>query len=213
MSHVRDPVGRQPLYRLAMTLGWGLAGLRRLAAASAVVTLLSATSAAGAPLPPFEPVDVCGSVGLVAWLEPSYLPPVPGMSGSAGHGRKWPGRFVVVLSEVGGISGAQVGQINGLLRSARDASALSGAPGDLLLVLPHRDPGALRAGVRLCVYGFRISGDEGGTWTDYDSLEIVGRNGDVRKHLVDRSADRFNTGEPPREPIGHSRIRHRTGVG
>lgn len=162
--------------------------LRRLAPALAVAAILSAAPAKGAPLPAFEPVDLCGSAGVVTWLDPLYLPAVPGMSGSAGHGRKWPGRFVILLHKTSGISAAQVAQINGLLSSAPDAAALSGVPGDLILVLPHRDRGALTAGVRLCVYGFDISGDEGGTWTDYDCLEIVGGNGEPGKQVPWRTA-------------------------
>ncbi|MFZ2100812.1 MAG: hypothetical protein WAU86_09640, partial [Oricola sp.] len=130
-----------------------------------VLTLLAAFAvlpANTAPLPPFRPVDLCGTVRSANWLPPLVRPPIKGMSGSAGHERKWPGRFVVVLDGVTGIGPENFRLINTLLTTSRDGASVALAPGELLLVLPFDDPGYLSDAAAICVTGFVIRGDEGG---------------------------------------------------
>lgn len=93
------------------------------------------------------------------------------MSGSIGRGRKWPGRFVIVLSRTD-LAAAIVERINLLLGFSLNAVGLKLGHADLVLVLTHEDAAALDGMASICVDGFTISGDEGGTWTDYRSLSI-----------------------------------------
>lgn len=148
----------------------------RISLSAAVLGLLGcAGSAVAAPLPPVPPVDVCGKVRSAKWLPPETRPAVPGMSGSAGRQRSWPGRFVVVLGATRGIVRSRKEQINRLLLTSRDGGGVALRPGQLLLVLPDEDPALLKRSDRICVTGFTVSGDEGGTWTRYEKLRFVGR--------------------------------------
>ncbi len=126
-----------------------------------------------APLPPLAPVDVCGEVRSARWLPPLTLAQVPGMSGSAGRERRWLGRFVIVLGETRGITRHQKTQINALLTTSSDGHGIDLLPGQLLLVLTADNPALLKRAARICVMGFAVSGDEGGTWTRYRDLRIV----------------------------------------
>lgn len=156
-----------PAYRTGKRgRGAWLAGL-------ATLVLVSAPGASAAPLPPLEPMDVCGIVRSARWLEPLELPPAAGMSGSAARIRSWPGRHVVVLGEVTGIDPADVGRVNALLSTSRDGAGSVLAPGELLLVLTDSDQSRLSSGMAICVSGFRIRGDEGGTWTFHDDLKAT----------------------------------------
>ena len=132
-----------------------------------------------APLPPFAPVDVCGKVRSARWLPPLTLAPVPGMSGSAGRERNWPGRIAVVLGETRGITRHQKAQINALLTTSGDGHGIDLLPGQLLLVLATDNAVLLKRADRICVTGFVVRGDEGGTWTRFGSLRILadGRSG------------------------------------
>ena len=146
---------------------------RMVISAIALALLCSNGSAVAAPLPPFAPVDVCGKVQSARWLPPRTLPPVPGMSGSAGRQRSWLGRFVVILDEVRGATRRQKAQINAMLTTSRDGAEVSLLPGQLLLVLAGDDPALLNQVDNICVTGFVVKGDEGGTWTRYKDLRIV----------------------------------------
>ncbi|MGE5721793.1 MAG: hypothetical protein ACM3YM_04960 [Sphingomonadales bacterium] len=139
----------------------------------ALALLCSSGSVVAAPLPPLAPVGVCGRVQSARWLPPRTLPPVPGMSGSAGRQRSWPGRFVVVLDGVRGATNRQKAQINALLTTSSDGAGVSLLPGQLLLVLARDDPASFNRADRLCVTGFAVKGDEGGTWTRYGDLRII----------------------------------------
>jgi hypothetical protein len=131
--------------------------------------------ALAAPLPPFRPVDLCGRVRHVSWLPPLTLPGDPGVSGSAAHTRSWPGRFAVVLDQVTGAGAGSIGMINALLTTSADGAGIRLAAGEVLVILPHEDPVHLADAAAICVAGFSISGDEGGTWTRYDGLWITAR--------------------------------------
>lgn len=132
-----------------------------------------AVSTRAAPLPPFEPVDLCGAIRSIQWLAPMTLPGDERISGSASRDRTWPGRFAVILGQVTGIDASTRQRINDLLSTGADGKQIPIDPGEVLVVLPHEDPERLRGAAALCVTGFVISGDEGGTWTRYTGLWIT----------------------------------------
>lgn len=131
--------------------------------------LLVARDGRAAPLPGFAPVDVCGVIRSYDWSPATVVPPRPGASGTLGQERHFPARFRVVIERYTGIDDATATRINRLLGLAENQDAGSTR---LLLLLPGEDA-ALLAGIRsLCVRGFRIWGDEGGTWTGFRALEL-----------------------------------------
>jgi hypothetical protein len=136
-----------------------------------------ALPAIAAPMQPFRPADFCGSVHSVKWLPPKSTPPVHGMSGSARRQRNWPGRSVVVLGDVTGLDSEHFRLINALLTTSNDGADVALAPGELLLVLTDTGPDQLDNVSALCITGFIIKGDEGGTWTRYETLETTDRQG------------------------------------
>jgi hypothetical protein len=152
-----------------------MAGSKGLRGASLTTIALAALiwgsgPALAAPLPPVPPLDVCGVIQFHTWLPPRSLPPVAGMSGSASRQRQWPGRFVVVMDAVRGGSRQALAQVNALLKTAHDGAGIGLKPGQLLLVLADDDPARLTGMKSLCVTGFVVSGDEGGTWTRHAKL-------------------------------------------
>lgn len=149
-------------------------GLRNAAAASATM-LLAATPVGAAPLPPLAPIDVCGTIRSAHWLPPRSLPAVPGMSGSAGHERHWPARLVVVLDQICGVSEPLRVRVNALLTTSHDGAGLRPQPGEIVLVLVGDEAEEMLAGDSLCVTGFTVRGDEGGTWTHHDAIDISDR--------------------------------------
>jgi hypothetical protein len=134
-----------------------------------VGAVLAAGGGRAAPLPPFAPVDICGAVVSWAWSPPVSVAAVPGASGTLGTERHFPARVRVEVERYTGIDDATAVRINRLLGAAETEARPAAR---LLLILPATDP-ALLAGVgSLCVRGFRVWGDEGGTWTGYQALEL-----------------------------------------
>jgi hypothetical protein len=153
---------------------WSSAMIRALCtiAAGAVVLLLAANAEA-APIPPLGPLDLCGDVVSQSWQPERFVAGKPGFSGSLGRDRTFPARFRVVLQNYRGIDPATAGRINGYL-SIRPEERGDGAP-RVVLLLSHANARFLDGVVSLCVEGFHISGDEGGTWTRYRTLSVQRR--------------------------------------
>ena len=136
-----------------------------------VLTLVICSAVNAAPLRRYKPVDICGTIVERSWVPAEFRRGRPGFSGSLGHDRTFPAHVRVVLENYTGIDAATAHRINRTLGFA-DATMPQppGAPQRLLLLLPTDDR-ALLAGVnRLCVEGFGITGDEGGTWTHYQRI-------------------------------------------
>lgn len=123
-----------------------------------------------APLPQLPPLDLCGAIVFIDWLEPAVEPAQPGYSGSIAVERHWPGRAVVILDLVCTDDAATLETANMFQYGSAGGAERHLEPGQALLVLPHDAPPALSLGRTLCVQGFAVSGDEGGTWTRFESL-------------------------------------------
>lgn len=143
----------------------------RLAAGAAA--LLLASTAEAAPIQPLGPLDICGAVVMQDWQPERFVRGKPGFSGSLGRDRTFPARFRVVLQNYRGIDAAAAARINGYLSMKPDERG-TGAPRVVLLV-PHADARFLDGAVSLCVEGYHIGGDEGGTWTRYRTLSVQRR--------------------------------------
>jgi hypothetical protein len=149
----------------------GGAGVFRIPCVLAAALL--AADALAAPLPQFVPVDLCGDIVSHSWQPERFVPAKPGFSGSLGRDRTFPARFRIVLRNYRGIDAATARTINGYLglRPAEAGESPAG-PARVVVLLPHADSRYLDGAVSLCVEGFHISGDEGGTWTRYRSLSV-----------------------------------------
>ena len=139
----------------------------RLAAAALVAV---ASTASAAPLPPVPPLDICGTVAQTLWLPPHTEPAIKGMSGSAGIERYWPGRLAVVLDNPCTDDPEARAMATMFLRGSVGGLDHDLGPDQAVLLLPEVAPEALTLGRTLCVSGFQVSGDEGGTWTRFAAL-------------------------------------------
>ncbi len=149
-----------------MSAAWRLA-------AGAAALLLVAARAEAAPIPPIGPLDVCGDVVMQSWQPERFVRGKPGFSGSLGRDRTFPARFRVVLRNYRGIDAALAARINGIL-SMRPEERGAGEPRVVLLVT-HADARFLDGAASLCVEGYQIRGDEGGTWTYHRTLSVQRR--------------------------------------
>jgi hypothetical protein len=133
--------------------------------------LFSACNASAAPIPPLGPVDITGTVVQAQWIPEQKIKGIPGMSGTLGIDRVKRAHFVVALEQYEGVDAKTARQMTGYL----DASAprepdSTQAPQRILMQLDHEDKEFLKKGMRITVKGYKIAGDEGGTWTSYEEI-------------------------------------------
>ena len=143
-----------------------------------VLMFLMAVSATvvAAPLPPFEPVDITGTIDKAEWVPERTAKAVPGMSGSAGIDRVFPAHFLVILGNYAGVDTRTARRMNFLLGYTLTPDGnIEEGPESILLRLPHHSKLFLDGVRKITVRGYRIRGDEGGTWTSYDRIEILER--------------------------------------
>ena len=138
-----------------------------------IYSICSIVSAA--PLPPFEPVNITGTIMMKEWFPETKVKGIPGMSGSAGRDRTFPSHFKVILENYEGIDITTARRINFLLEFSSGCSESPDKPKQLFLKLPHQDKFFLDQAVRIRVRGYKITGDEGGTWTSYEKIEILSK--------------------------------------
>ncbi|KAB2888738.1 MAG: hypothetical protein F9K32_15370 [Desulfobulbaceae bacterium] len=127
-----------------------------------------------APLPPFSPVDITGKISEARWMPEQQVEAIPGMSGSAGHDRVFPAHFLIKLVGYTGIDAATAWQMTRLVdRYALGSGSEQTPPPFILLRIDHPDRENFRPGMTIRVTGYAISGDEGGTWTSHDRVDIL----------------------------------------
>lgn len=127
---------------------------------------------AAAPLPPMNPVDIRGRIVRLQWVPERHVKGVPGMSGSAGRNRVMPAHFRVVLEHVEGTDAETLDRISAWVRPPDEQVPECKDPPCATLKIEHPDPHFLSVGMRIAVWGYCVRGDEGGTWTRFDRLEI-----------------------------------------
>lgn len=113
-----------------------------------------------APMPPVGPVSIEGTIRSIEWSPARVAKGIPGMSGSAGHDRTFPARYRITLKDV------RVTGVNTASFQGKETVAIE---------LPHQaDDGYLRTGMRIRVTDYSERGDEGGTWTRFGDIRILG---------------------------------------
>lgn len=127
----------------------------------------------GAPLPPLDPVTLSGTIETVKWVKARLVRGRRGATGSLGRDRTFPAHFVVVLGDYRGVDSDQARRLNGLVGAGWQNPILPAAkPRRLTVWINSDDPGWLRPGMAIRIAGYRITGDEGGTWTRHGGVEI-----------------------------------------
>ena len=120
-------------------------------------------SATAAPIPRTGPITLEGTIEDLRWSPEQSHKGMPKMSGSLAHDRTFPARYVVVLREITILDG------HGGYGLAVDVAERKAT---LLLAHPADDQ-FLRKGMRIRVSGYEEGGDEGGTWSNHVSIEVL----------------------------------------
>jgi hypothetical protein len=137
-------------------------------ALAATALALMAGALGAAPIPRLGPSDIGGTVAQAKWVPEAVRKGIRGMSGSAGHDRVVAAHFLVTLRDYDGVTTS----------TARSMSHSLGAQpkedddSTIRLKLNHDRPGYLKEGMKIRVRGYKVAGDEGGTWTSYEAIRI-----------------------------------------
>lgn len=123
-----------------------------------------------APLPPEKPATISGTIVSADWTPATPRKARPGFSGSLGVDVVVPAHFRVVLKDYDGVSSTTAKRISFYVT---EHAAEDSAQSRVALQLNHKDREFLQPGMRIRVRNYHIAGDEGGTWTKYDKIEIL----------------------------------------
>ena len=117
------------------------------------------------PMRPTPTVTVTGTIMAAKWFPEQMKKGVPGASGSLGQNRKFPAHFEVQLKDVN----------VEIVRSTGDKSwdGPSGKVPEYRLRINSNDKDQLKTGMRIRVFNYHISGDEGGIWSRHEKVEIL----------------------------------------
>jgi hypothetical protein len=127
-----------------------------------LILFLSVFQVHAAPIRPVGPVTIEGTIQEIRWYPEKLVKATPGMSGSAGKDRTFPARYVIRLADL-----HMRGPVQG------DISKFERTGGATVMLNHQADDQFLKKGMRIVVFNYRESGDEGGTWTSFDRLDVV----------------------------------------
>lgn len=140
------------------------------------LTLFGTTAVTAVPIPTIGPLNLEGRIAQVTWRPEQKMAGRPGLSGSLGRDRKDPAHFLITLIHYRGVEATTAWAMSRYLQQDLPVSPEhSGAPAFILLKIYQKDSRLLKAGMYIRLRGYLIRGDEGGTWTSYQSLEILDR--------------------------------------
>jgi hypothetical protein len=116
-----------------------------------------------APMMPWNPLTIEGTIEEVTWVPTETVKGIPGWSGSAAHDRTFPAHYKVILANII------------VPKKTKAFDPPSYKSGDTVTIkLNHdKDDGYLKSGMRIKVVDYKESGDEGGEWTYFKSVEIL----------------------------------------
>jgi hypothetical protein len=135
--------------------------------------LLTITQISAAPIPPAGPFDISGTISEVQWFPEQHVPGKKGFSGSLGHDRVFAAHFVVKLVNYSGVTAENAVRITRYISyKAYGDKNPSGMPPFIILKLDHKDKSYLKKGMKIRVKGYKVRGDEGGTWTSNSGVSV-----------------------------------------
>lgn len=130
-------------------------------------------NAYGVPLPPVDKYDITGTISEVNWYPKKFIKGIPGMSGSAGQDRIMPAHYIIKLVNYEGIGSEDALRITRYIKwDAFNDNENKKSP-FILLKLNHKNRYYLKKGMKIKVIGYTIRGDEGGTYSYYEGIEIL----------------------------------------
>jgi hypothetical protein len=145
------------------------------------LALFGGLPAFSAPIRPVGPTDITGTISEVRWVPEKTVKGVPRMSGSAARDRVVSPHFLIRLVDFEGVSPeAAVTLTRYLDWSAYQNRDLKDRPPYILLKIDTSDRDYLKEGVRIKVSGYKVAGDEGGTWTSFTRIEILPLNKKIK---------------------------------
>jgi hypothetical protein len=140
------------------------------------IQLLFILVAAAAPIRPVGPLDVTGTVSEVRRVPERLIKGTPGASGSLGRDRIEAAHLLVKLIDYEGITPETARIMTHYLNeSASRNTPDKDPPPFVLLRLGIKNPDQMRPGLRIRVTGYKVAGDEGGTWTAYTEITFLGQ--------------------------------------
>lgn len=95
------------------------------------------------------------------------------MSGSAGRDRTFPAHFVIVLKSFSGPTEKQAAMMNSFVGATKSGDTAGAMPSRLTVWINSNDPSSLKAGMRIRLSGYTVTGDEGGTWSHQEGVKIL----------------------------------------
>jgi hypothetical protein len=140
------------------------------------LVLFGVQSAFSAPIRPVGPADITGTISEVRWIPEKKVKGVPRMSGSAGKDRVVSPHFLIRLVDFEGVSPEAATTMTRYLDwLALPDQDLKDRPPFILLKIDSSDRNYLEKGLWIKVRGYKVVGDEGGTWTSFTGIEILRR--------------------------------------
>lgn len=122
---------------------------------------------------PEEKHDIDGVISEVKWYPSKFIRGIPGMSGSAGQDRIMPEHYIIKLINYEGISSEDALRITRYIKWDAFNDNENKKTAFILLKLNHKKKYYLKKGMKIKVLGYTVRGDEGGTYTYYEKIEIL----------------------------------------
>jgi hypothetical protein len=130
----------------------------------ALAVIIWACVVFAAPMPPAGPVTIEGTIKEIRWHPARRIRAKPGMSGSMEKGREIPARYLIKLTDVAMRAPSQ-----------RSGEVLRKTPVATVVLNHSKNDHSLKKGMRIIIFNYQESGDEGGTWSTFDKVQIVGQ--------------------------------------
>lgn len=122
---------------------------------------------------PEEKHDIKGVISELKWYHSNFIRGIPGMSGSAGQDRIMPAHYIIKLINYEGIGSEDALRITRYIKWDAFNDNENKKPTFIILKLNHKNKYYLKKGMKIKVYGYTVRGDEGGTYTYYEKIEIL----------------------------------------
>lgn len=138
--------------------------------------LFSLNFSSAAPIPEEKKYDLEGTIADIKWYPAKFIKGIPGMSGSVGKDRIVPSHYIIKLIDYKGISHDDARRISRYINWNYPKNQDKSETTFILLKINCNDPNYLQRGLKIRVIGYKIRGDEGGTNTQYEKIEIINAN-------------------------------------
>ena len=137
-------------------------------------------SSSASPMPPTATMTIEGRIQEISWYPKKHVKGIPGMSGSAGVDRTVPAHYKVSLIDTKVTS-----------QENDNVPFTSGSPINIKLNHP-KDDKFLMKNMQVRIIDFRMGGDEGGIWTSFKNIELLGKKEIKRAKTTNLSRDKIN---------------------